>query len=168
MCWPCHEPTHQAFAEYELSNAHAVGVRCVDCHMQPTTHRPGRSHGPNGGMNPAFVPRALAHRIFLADGAVNIELRNRCGHKFPGEIPSRSFLVRVDFPGREPVYEQLRKPHKEEARADNRLLPDEQRVLRFPLPDGVTQARVRLLWKPLPLMPEEQAFVLADWASDRR
>jgi hypothetical protein len=168
MCWPCHEPTHQAFAEYQTSDAHAVGIRCADCHMQPTANRPGRSHGANGGMNPDFVARALAFRISLADGAVQVELRNRCGHKFPGEIPSRSFVVRVDFPDREPVYELLRKPNKEEARADNRLLPDEQRVLRFPLPAGVSEARVRLLWKPLPLMPEEQAFVLAEWTSDRR
>ena len=168
MCWPCHEPTHQAFTEYEQSNARATGVRCADCHMQPVPDRAGRSHGANGGMNPAFVARALGYRISLADGAVQVELRNRCGHKFPGEIPSRSFLVRVDFADREPVYELLRKPHKDEARADNRLLPDEQRVLRFPLPAGVDRARVRLLWKPLPLLPEDQAFVLADWSGERQ
>ena len=115
-CYPCHEPTHQAFAEYRESDAFAVGVRCVDCHMQPREGRPGRSHGPNGGLNPEFVRRALAWSAALEDGAVRLELRNRTGHKFPGEIPSRSFLVIVEFPGSERGPERLllRKPHKGE------------------------------------------------------
>jgi hypothetical protein len=56
-------------------------------------------------------------------------------------------------------------PNKGEARADNRLLPDERKVLRFPLPEGVDPAavRVRLLWLPVPLLPLEQAFVLGEW-----
>ena len=168
MCYPCHEPTHQAFAEYETSNAFAVGVRCVDCHMQPTKHRRGRSHGANGGLNPEFVKRALAWRCWLEEGEVRVQLRNRCGHKFPGEIPSRSFVVRVTFPGHDPVYELLRKPHKRESRDDNRLLPDETRVLRFPLPRGVSSAEVRLLFKPLPLMPEDQSFLLGEWSSKKQ
>jgi hypothetical protein len=167
MCYPCHEPTHQAFTEYETSNAFAVGVRCVDCHMQPTKHRRGRSHGPNGGLNPDFVKRALGWRCWLAGGEVRVELRNRCGHKFPGEIPSRSFVVRVDFPGHEPAFQLLRKPHKREDREDNRLVPNEVRVLRFPLPAGVKSADVRLLFKPLPLMPEDQSFELGRWSSTR-
>ena len=168
MCYPCHEPTHQAFAEYETSNAHAVGVRCVDCHMQPTAERRrgrhGRSHGANGGLNPEFVRRALAWRCWIEDDWVCVELRNRCGHKFPGEIPSRSFVVRVEFPGQDPVYELLRKPHRGEAREDNRLRPDETRVLRFPLPVRNAHVKVTLLFKPLPLLPESRAFNLGTWS----
>jgi hypothetical protein len=164
LCYPCHEPTHQAFQEYHQSDAYALQIRCVDCHMQPLPSRGGAAdHGPNGGFNPEFVKRALAWDCRIVDGAVLVKLRNRCGHKFPGEIPSRAFLVRVDFAGHAPVYELLRKPHKGEDRADNRLLPDEQRVLRFPLPEGVREASVRLLFNPLPLWPEEQAFVLGSW-----
>ncbi len=170
MCYPCHEPTHQAFTEYRRSDAFATGVRCVDCHMQPTTHRRGRSHGPNGGFNPEFVKRAIAWRCWVADRELRIELRNRTGHKFPGEIPSRSFHVQVKFVGdpkkhHDPVNLLLRRPHKKEDRRDNRLLPDEVRVLRFPFPDGVSDAEVRLLFKPLPLMPVDQSFVIGEWSS---
>lgn len=176
LCYPCHEPTHQAFEEYETSDAFAVGVRCVDCHM-PTVRRgddddhddehgggrAGRSHGPHGGMNEAFVKRALAWSAEVAADAVRVRLRNRTGHKFPGEIPSRSFHVRVDFSDGSTQAALLRKPHKKEDRADDRLRPDEERVLVFPLPAGAESARVRLLFKPLPLLPDAHAFVLGDW-----
>jgi hypothetical protein len=167
LCWPCHEPTHQAFREYETSDAKALGVRCQDCHMQPRENRPGTSHGPHGGLNEEFVARALRWRARIEGGAVVVELENRCGHKFPGEIPSRSFVVRVDFPGHEPVRELLRRPHKGEDRADNRLLPDERRVLRFPFPAGASEAGVRLLFLPLPLLPEAASFVLGEWSGGR-
>lgn len=167
MCYPCHEPTHQAFTEYATSDAHAVGVRCVDCHMQPTEHRRGRSHGPNGGMNADFVRRALGWQCRLEGDEVVVELRNRCGHKFPGEIPSRAFVVRVTFDDREPIYELFRKPHRGEDRADDRLLPDETRLLRHAWPEGAAAVEVELLFKPLPLMPDERAFVLGSWAGSR-
>jgi hypothetical protein len=165
ICYPCHEPTHQAFEEYADSDARALGVRCVDCHMQPRAHGRGRSHGANGGFNEEFVKRALRWECALEQGAVVLSLANRTGHKFPGEIPSRSFLVRVDFEGVDvaPTRVVLRRPFKTEEREDNRLAPDEVRVLRFPLPERATGARVRLLFKPLPLLPESAAFVLGEW-----
>jgi len=89
--------------------------------------------------------------------------------KFPGEIPSRSSLVEVDFPGSEarPQSLLLRKPHKGEDREDNRLLPDERRILIFPVPHGVVDVRLRLLFKPLPLLPDESAFLIAEWTGRR-
>lgn len=169
MCFPCHEPTHQAFQDYYRSDAFATRVRCVDCHMQPTEHRRGRSHGPNGGFNADFVRRAVGWRCWLENGVVHVELRNRCGHKFPGEIPSRSFLVQVTFTGApapsDPVHALLRRSHKGEDRPDNRLEPDEVRVLRFPLPGGATGATVELLFKPLPLLPIESSFRIGSWSS---
>lgn len=167
MCWPCHEPTHQAFSEYETSDAAAVGVRCVDCHMQPARHGRGRSHGPNGGMNPSFVKRALAWDCRRDGDELVIELRNRCGHKFPGEIPSRSFVLSITFEGHPPIQELWRKPHRGEDRADDRLLPDETRVLRYPWPEAAPAVEVKLLFKPLPLTPDEHAFELGAWRADR-
>ena len=166
-CFPCHQPTHQAFDEYWTSDAFAVGLRCVDCHMQPRENGRGRSHGPNGGMNAEFVARALAWHCDVVDGEVRVTLRNRAGHKFPGEIPSRSLVVRVEFPQSEARVVVLRKPHRGEERIDDRLRPDETRTLTFPFPDGVTSASVRLVFVPLPLLPEGQGFVLGEWSGER-
>ena len=157
LCYPCHQPTHQAFDEYETSDAFATGVRCVDCHMQLREGRPGRSHGPNGGMNEDFVKRALDWSARIEERELLVTLRNRAGHKFPGEIPSRSFLVHVDFPGHERETVLLRKPHKQEDREDNRLLPDEVRTsCASRSPPGWSRSRCKLLFKPLPLLPVEE------------
>ena len=73
-----------------------------------------------------------------------------------------------DFHGRSVT---LRKPGKTETRADDRLDVDETRVLRFPIAaadDGDARSlRVTLLFKPFPLLPEEQSFVLGEWSSPR-
>ncbi len=172
-CWPCHEPTHQAFEEFVTSDAYALGVRCSDCHMQrveraPTAHgapaRAGRNHGPTGGFNAAFVRRALAWDVALEERTVRVTLRNRASHKFPGEVPSRAFLVHVAFDDAEPEIVLLRKPLKGERRADDRLRPDETRTLEFPMPEGATRASVRLLFNPLPLMPQDAAILIGEWS----
>lgn len=168
MCQPCHEPTHQAFTEYRQSDAFAEGTRCVDCHMPERNDGSGRSHGPNGGMNVAFVRKALRWDCRIDGKELVVTLRNKTGHKFPGEIPSRAFVLAVEVGGQELARELLRRPHKGEARDDNRLRPSEERVLRYPLADGTRAADVRvlLLFQPLPLLPLAQAFVLGEWRGE--
>ena len=165
LCWPCHEPTHHAFQEYVTSKAFADGKRCMDCHMPPREDGSGRFHGGHGGFDEAFVKKAIEWQASLEEGEVVLTLQNKTGHKFPGEISSRSFLVRVSFPGHEPVELLLRKNHKGEDRPDDRLTPDERRVLRFPLPEGVEEARIELCFLPLPLLLPEQGFLIGEWTS---
>ena len=161
-CYPCHQPTHQAFDEYEESRAFAEGTRCIDCHMPLREDGSGRSHGPHGGMNAEFVRTAIDWEVREEPGELVVVLTNLTGHKFPGEIPSRSFLLRIESEvGTETVL--LRKPHKGEARVDNRLLPDETRELRFPRPQG--EVAVRLLFQPLPLLGPDQCFELGRWTA---
>jgi hypothetical protein len=61
----------------------------------------------------------------------------------------------------------LRRPNKGEDRADDRLAPNEARVLRFQDPAGARAAHVRLLWKPYPLLDDAQALVLGEWRGAR-
>ncbi len=160
-CFPCHEPTHQAFQEYRTSDAHALGLRCVDCHMQVRADGSGRSHGSHGGLNPKFVGRAIAWVAKRSDEGIVLVVRNRTGHKFPGEIPSRSFVIQVEIEGQESRTVLLRKPFRGEDREDNRLRPDEERRLVFEIGKGAT-ARVRLFFLPYPLLPLEQGFLLGE------
>ena len=166
LCFPCHEPTHGAFSEYETSDAFALGIRCVDCHMQAREDSSGHGHGPSGGMNVDFVRRAVAWSAAVVEGELRVTVRNRTGHRFPGEIPSRSFLVEATVGAGEPRTVLLRKPHRGEDRPDDRLLPDEERVFRFPLSGDGAVASVRLLFRPLPLLPLEECFLLGSWRSD--
>jgi hypothetical protein len=163
MCYPCHQPTHQAFDEYWVSKAAAAGTRCVDCHMPPRADGPGRTHGNLGGLNANFVKKAIETKLERTAPGARLVVTNKTGHKFPGEIPSRSFVVKVTPSHGEPIYTTLRKPNKGEDREDNRLAPDESRAFDLAAPAGAEIRRVELLFKPFPLMPDEAAFVLGAW-----
>jgi len=163
LCWPCHEPTHHAFQEFHASRAFAEGRRCQDCHM-PERAEGGHFHGDNGGFNAAFVRRALEWHARVEGDELVLELQNRTGHKFPGEISSRSFLIRVRDRRGEPTDLLLRKPHRGEEREDDRLVPDEHRVLRFPLAAGDAPASLELRFLPLPLLPPEEGHLLGSWS----
>ena len=136
FCYPCHQLTHQAYDEYYTSDAFAVGLRCADCHFPQRQDGPGRSHGPHGGLSEEFVKRSVHWSCRMEGDTVLVTLRNRTGHKLPGEIPSRALIVRVDREDAEALYVTLRRPGKTEDREDDRLLPDESRTLRFEL-DGM-------------------------------
>ena len=161
-CYPCHEPTHSAFEEYWQSRAFAEGKRCADCHMPARADGSGHDHGPNGGLSPTFVARGIAIASAREGAELRLVLKNLTGHKFPGEIPSRSLWIRVRVDGSdgEPTVLVLRKPNKGEARADDRLAPDEERTLRFPLPSPDCGGEVEVRFLPLPLTPPESGFLL--------
>jgi len=159
-CYPCHEPTHSAFEEYWESRAFAEGKRCADCHMGARADGSGHDHGPNGGFSPEFVARGVAIESAREGAELLLVLRNLTGHKFPGEIPSRSLWIRVRADGAEPAVLVLRKPNKGEARPDDRLAPDEERTLRFPLPSPEAGVELEVRFLPLPLTPPESGFLL--------
>ena len=126
----------------------------------------GAYHGPLGGLNIDFVREGLHWACRLDGGDVVVTLGNQTGHKFPGEISSRSLVLRVEFSNGDIEHLVYRKSHKTETdRPDNRLTPNEFRDVRVPLPDGADGARVWILWKPYPLMPDEESFVIGEWSS---
>lgn len=163
LCWPCHQPTHHAFDEFAQSQACASGKRCADCHMPPRTAGGGHTHAGRGGFDAAFVKKAIEWSVRREGARVVVTVTNQTGHKFPGEISSRSFLVRVSCAGAERQELLLRKPHKGEARADDRLAPDETRALEFALQEAAGEVQVELYFLPLPLLPAEQGFKLGEW-----
>ena len=57
-------------------------------------------------------------------------------------------------------------PGSEAARPDNRLKPNEFRDVRVGYPEGASRAQVSILFKPYPLMADEDAFVLGTWGSE--
>ena len=169
-CYPCHQPTHQAFDEYRQSQAFADGIRCVDCHMPERADGTGRSHGPHGGMNAEFVAGAIAWEARREEDGVHLRLRNRTGHKFPGEIPSRSFRIQavIEPPGAtqpESWSTVLRKPHRGEDREDDRLRPDEEREIVIPA-GRAAAVTVQLRFASLPLLRDEDAFLLGTYRSE--
>ncbi len=166
LCYPCHEPTHGAFEEYLRSDAFALGLTCAACHMQQRELSQGHSHGANGGLNPEFVKRGLAWRVFQQEDYWWLELRNRSGHRFPGEIPSRSLLIRSQVGSASPELLTLARPRKGETRRDNRLEPDEVRKLRlFPV-QTKQDLTLDLYFRPLPLLALDQCFLLGQWSQE--
>lgn len=161
-CYPCHEPTHQAFSEYYLSNAYKTGKRCLDCHMPEREGGKGRSHGPHGGLNGEFVKKAVEWKCEERNDTIFLTVTNKTGHKFPGEIPSRSFVMKVEMQDCEPVYQSIRKPNKGEAKEDDRLKPDETRVFEFKIKKSAFR-KLTLLFKPFPIMPDEAAIEIGSW-----
>jgi nitrate/TMAO reductase-like tetraheme cytochrome c subunit len=160
LCYPCHQPTHQAFSEYYESKAFKSGTRCQDCHMPAEGAR--RSHGPNGGFNDAFVRKAIDWKCDVADGKLKLTIVNRTGHKFPGEIPSRALVIQWQSGSAPATFEVLRRPNKGEDRADNRLKPDEVRTMEWNIEPG-RSAELKLWFQPLPLLPEEKSIPIGAW-----
>lgn len=165
-CYPCHQPTHNANAEFLESAAYRRGWSCQDCHMPRVerrrpdgTVREGRSHGPHGGLEPEQVRAGVDIEVEVRAGWVAVRLANLTGHKFPGEIPSRALHVVVRPQGGEEQRIVLRKPFKgEEGWSDNRLRPDEVRELEFDVAAGT--AEVLVLWYPYPPALDPQPLEL--------
>jgi hypothetical protein len=169
LCASCHDPTHQAAQEYWTSRPAQEGVRCHDCHMAFEERKNGRdgwSHVFPGGFSKGQVRRGLRAEAWCDGRAVVVALSNRAGHKFPGEVPSRSLTIAFeafDAAGKRVLDESvlLRRSFKtkeEHDRPDNRLLPGETRELRQVLPDSAVRAVVTVVFRSLPLQAERDAI----------
>jgi len=142
-CGACHNPTHDAYFEWKSSAYARNGVACSDCHSHPVLRegrRVGYSHRFPGGNDRDFVKRAVRIEPRLDGRELVLSIENLAGHKFPGEVPTRTFLIEIqpfDREGRPtPTIDiGIKRPYKTQVGVpDNRLLPDERRVLRQALP----------------------------------
>lgn len=156
FCGACHNPSHLAYDEWKRSSS---GKSCVDCHAM----RDGKfSHRMRGVDDPDFVRGGLGWSCEIVGAELRISLTNKSGHRLPAEVPSRMLrvLVRLDEREEQVVF---RRPNKQiVGEKDNRLLPDETRILTRPL-GGATRVRVEILYQQAPFAPPKDWIVMGRW-----
>jgi hypothetical protein len=176
FCGACHNPTHSANYEWQTSQAFREGKDCNSCHTQQVvrtmsdgTTRMGLSHAWKGGNDPEFVKSAVNTDCRIENGTILLTLENLTSHKFPGEVPSRTVLIRIkafDKDGNQ-VHDggsDIRRPLKSNVgRSDNRLLPDETRTLTFDVDPAWVRTTVGVYWQPTLLTLEHGWVPLGEW-----
>ena len=176
LCGACHNPTHDAHNEWERSEARKLGVGCNDCHSQVVYRtgadgrkKAGFSHVFPGGNDPAFVQKAIKTDLALQGRDLTVRVENRSAHKFPGEVPTRIFIIRFQFwdaDGTLVSEEALsyRRPGKGEVGwKDNRFQPDEVKSLTRRAPDKTALVKVDFLFMNGPFAVFDKAFTIGHW-----
>jgi nitrate/TMAO reductase-like tetraheme cytochrome c subunit len=156
FCGACHNPTHLVYDEWKLSKS---GKSCVDCHAMKN----GKfSHKMMSVEDPEFVKSGLSWSCEVAGGALKVSLTNRSGHRLPAEVPTRLLRIKIRIgEGEEEVV--LRRPMKAHiGEKDNRLWPDETRVLARPAPAGKA-VQVEILYQQGPFSQPHQWIVIGKW-----
>lgn len=159
FCGACHNPSHGAYDEWKQSKS---GKTCTECH----TREPGRfTHRMKGVHDADFVRGAIAWAAEAQGGALRVSITNRSGHKLPAEVPGRMLRLRIRIDDRE---EELlfRRPMKQlVGEKDNRLLPDETRVVARPI-GAAKRVRVEIIYQQSLLAMPHQWVVVARWEKD--
>lgn len=168
LCGSCHNPTHFAIDQFAQSRAFKEGKTCNSCH---TPHRF------YGGFDEGFVKKAVKSWIKTQPGRVLLYVENLTAHKFPAEVPTRTFIIsykRLDAQGNvmkakvdgqeyEESFTVLKLPPKGTMGIpDNRLLPDETREFVFNVESGQKSAVITLYFRSFPLLPRDKWFALAE------
>jgi hypothetical protein len=179
LCGTCHNPTHDAHGEWERSQARELGVGCNDCHSQVVYRtgadgrkKSGFSHVFPGGNDLVFVRKAIRTDCSLSGRELTLRVENRSAHKFPGEVPTRIFIIRIQFWDRDGtlVREETlpyRRPGKAEIGwKDNRFEPDETKTLVRTAPGATTRITVDFLFQNGPFALFDKAMTLGRWESN--
>jgi len=156
FCGACHNPTHLAYDEWKLSKS---GKSCAECHAQ----RDGKfSHRMRGVDDPDFVRSGLAWSCASDGRELKISLINRSGHRLPAEVPTRLLRVKIRIDDREEEV-VFRRPMKAiVGEKDNRLWPDETRVLTRSVA-GAAQVRVEILYQQSMFTQPKDWIVIGRW-----
>ncbi|MBI3856138.1 MAG: hypothetical protein HY293_10665 [Planctomycetes bacterium] len=176
LCGTCHNPTHDANTEWERSAARKLGIACNDCHSQAVYRtgadgkkKTGFSHVFPGGNDPAFVKKAILTECSVQDRKLSLRVENRSAHKFPGEVPTRIFLIRIQFWDRDGTLiseETLpyRRPGKGEIGwKDNRFEPDEVKSISRAVAEKTVKVKVDFLFQNGPFAVFDKAFSIGNW-----
>jgi len=176
LCGTCHNPTHYANGEWERSQASALGVGCNDCHSQVVYRtgadgrkKAGFSHVFPGGNDVAFVRKAIRTDCSLRGRELTVRMENRSAHKFPGEVPTRIFLLRLQFWDRDgTLISEETLPYRRPAKGeigwkDNRFEPDEVKSIVRAAPAATTRINVDFLFQNGPFALFDKAMTLGRW-----
>jgi cytochrome c554/c'-like protein len=179
LCGTCHNPTHDANFEWERSAARKAGLSCNGCHSQVVYRtgadgkkKAGFSHVFPGGNDPAFVAKAIKTDCSIRNRELTVRVENRTAHKFPGEVPTRIFLVRIQFWDGDGTLiredsQMYRRPGKGEVGwKDNRFEPDEVKSLVRPLPEKTAKVKADFLFQNGPFAVFDKAFTIARWETE--
>ena len=156
FCGACHNPTHLAYDEWKMSRS---GKTCSDCHAV----RDGKfSHRMRGVDDPDFVRSGLDWSCGTAGAELRISLTNRSGHRLPAEVPTRLLRVKIRIDGRDEEV-VFRRPMKAiVGEKDNRLWPDETRVLQRSIA-GATAVEVEILYQQSMFAQPKDWIVIGRW-----
>ena len=179
LCGTCHNPTHNANYEWEQSAARKAGIACSDCHSQVVYRtgadgkkKAGFSHVFPGGNDPAFVAKAIKTDCSVQGRELQVRVENRSAHKFPGEVPTRIFMIRMQFWDGDGtlISEEVlsyRRPGKGEVGwKDNRFEPDEVNSIARAIPDKTVKVKTDFLFMSGPFAVFDKAFTIGSWATD--
>jgi hypothetical protein len=179
LCGTCHNPTHDANYEWERSAARKAGIACNDCHSQVVYRtgadgrkKAGFSHVFPGGNDPAFVAKAIKTECSIRNRELVVRVENRSAHKFPGEVPTRIFMIRMQFWDGDGtlISEEVlsyRRPGKGEVGwKDNRFEPDETKSIVRPVPDKTVKVKTDFLFMNGPFALFDKAFAIGRWEAD--
>lgn len=176
LCGACHNPTHDAYNEWKGSLAARKGITCNGCHSSKVDRtgadgkkKAGFSHRFPGGNDPAFVRKAIRTECSIQDRKLIVRVENDAAHRFPGEVPTRIFIIRIQFWDADEtlVSEEsltFRRPSKREVGwKDNRFRPDEVRTFERPAPPAATTAKVDFLFQQSPFAVFDKWFSIDRW-----
>lgn len=183
-CYACHNQ-HQTHDEWRASPAFAAGIDCIDCHMPPVQRaegeagapRPGASHRFHGGRDKQYALAGLALEARVEGAELVAVLRNTfAGHNLPSDSRNRALdLVVTLFDARgaalpapegeprEPGCEsgtarrRFRNPYRASGQPSTQLPAGQSSELRVPLPPAARRARVELVYKLQPWIPDREA-----------
>lgn len=164
-CGGCHEAIYN---DWQESRYQIEGKSCQTCHMPAAADRPGgRSHQCLGSHDDALVRSGAKMECRREGDELIVSVTNHAtGHNYPGERHNRVLFLQVieRSPAGEIVLAEQAlikgiTPFRGESSRE-RIRIDQTFEARFRVVDPPATADVRLLYKPFPWYPDDQALVV--------
>lgn len=168
-CGVCHVAI---YGDWQRTRYAAEGKTCQACHMRTASGKV--SHACTGSRDAALLRSGVRMRTRLERDLLQVAVTNHgTGHNYPGERHHRVLLVEVmqyDTAGELVAGEQAQikgvTPFRGESSAEQ-IRSGETWRHQFVLSPAASRARVRLLYKLFPWLPDREAFVVAEQVLQR-